>query len=92
MNARKDWWSFHPVRRPLIPSVTNAAWSGHPVDRFLLAKMEERGLHPAPEAGRESLLRRVTFAVTGLPPTVDELEDFLRDSSPVPTRSGWTDC
>ena len=82
MTARKDWWSFQPVRRPSIPSVTNAAWSGHPVDRFLLAKMEERGLHPAPEAGRESLLRRVTFALTGLPPTVSELEDFLHDPSP----------
>jgi hypothetical protein len=57
IQTRKEWWSFRPVRMPAIPSVTNAAWSGHPVDRFLLAKMEERGLQPAPDAGRESLLR-----------------------------------
>jgi hypothetical protein len=82
IQARKEWWSFRPVRMPAIPSVTNTAWSEHPVDRFLLAKMEERGLQPAPDAGRESLLRRVTFALTGLPPTVEEIEDFLRDGSP----------
>ncbi len=82
IQARKEWWSFRPVRMPAIPSVTNTAWSDHPVDRFLLAKMEERGLQPAPDAGRESLLRRVTFALTGLPPTVEELQDFLRDGSP----------
>jgi len=82
IQARKEWWSFRPVRMPSIPSVTNTAWSDHPVDRFLLAHMEERGLRPAPEAGRESLLRRVTFALTGLPPTVEEIEDFLRDRSP----------
>lgn len=80
--ARKDWWSFKPVQKPAVPEVRNAAWSEHPVDRFLLAKMEARGLQPSPAANRESLLRRVTFALTGLPPTADEIEDFRRDASP----------
>ena len=82
LKARKDWWSFQPVRKAAIPRVKDAAWSEHPVDRFLLAKMEERGLRPSPAANRESLLRRITFALTGLAPTVDEIEDFLRDASP----------
>lgn len=82
LNARKDWWSFQPVQKPAVPKVKNAAWSAHPVDRFLLAKMEERGLQPSPDASRESLLRRVTFALTGLPPTVAEIDDFRRDASP----------
>ena len=82
LKARKDWWSFQPVQKPAVPKVKNAAWSEHPVDRFLLAKMEERGLRPSDAASRESLLRRVTFALTGLPPTADEIDDFRRDVSP----------
>lgn len=82
LKARKDWWSFQPVQKPAVPKVRNDVWSEHPVDRFLLAKMEERGLRPSPAASRKSLLRRVTFALTGLPPTVDEIEDFRRDASP----------
>lgn len=79
---RMSWWSFQPVQKPALPRVKDAKWSEHPVDRFLLAKMEERGLRPSPEASRESLLRRVTFALTGLPPTTDEINDFRRDTSP----------
>lgn len=82
LKARKDWWSFQPVRKASVPKVKDAAWSEHPIDRFLLAKMEERGLRPSPAASRESLLRRVTFALTGLPPTADEIDDFRRDASP----------
>lgn len=82
LEARKDWWSFKPVQKPTTPKVRNNAWSEHPVDRFLLAKMEAHGLMPSPAANRESLLRRVTFALTGLPPTVDEIDEFLRDDSP----------
>ena len=82
LKARKDWWSFQPVRKPAVPKVKDAVWSEHQVECFLLAKMEERGLRPSPAASRESLLRRVTFVLTGLPPTVDEIEDFRRDASP----------
>ena len=81
LKARKDWWSFQPVLKPTVPNVKDAAWSEHPVDRFLLATMEERGLGPSSEASRESLLRRVTFALTGLPPTAEEIDDFRRDAS-----------
>jgi len=80
-NARREWWSFQPVKAPPLPSVKNANWSAHPVDRFLLAKLEERGLEPAAPADRRTLLRRVTFALTGLPPTHAEMENFLADNS-----------
>jgi hypothetical protein len=79
--ARKDWWSFKPVQKVTPPAVTNAAWSKHFVDQFLLAKIEERGLQPAAPADRRTLIRRVTFALTGLPPTTDEVQAFLNDSS-----------
>ena len=81
LKARAEWWSFQPVRKPAIPKVRDTAWSEHPVDRFLQAKMEERGLRPSPAAGGESLLRRATFALTGLPPTAEEIEDSCRDHS-----------
>jgi len=80
--VRKDWWSFKPVRKPVLPAVTNTAWSTHPVDRFLLAKIEASGLQPAAPADRRTLIRRVTFALTGLPPTPDEIRAFIKDTSP----------
>jgi hypothetical protein len=80
--ARKDWWSFKPVQKPPVPTVKDAAWSAHPVDQFLLAKMEERGLQPAAPADRRTLIRRLTFALTGLPPTPDEVRAFLDDTAP----------
>jgi cytochrome c553 len=80
--ARKDWWSFKPVQKVAPPAVTNTAWSAHPVDQFLLAKIEERGLQPASPADRRTLIRRLTFTLTGLPPTTDEVQAFLNDASP----------
>ncbi|MEW6304252.1 MAG: DUF1553 domain-containing protein [Verrucomicrobiota bacterium] len=79
--VRKQWWSFQPVRPVPVPKPKDTRWSEHPVDRFLLAKMEERGLKPAAPADRRALLRRVTFALTGLPPTPAELEAFAADKS-----------
>ena len=79
---RKAWWSFQPVVKPSVPAVRAHGWSPHVVDRFLLAAMERRGLAPAAEADRRSLLRRATFVLTGLPPTSAEIEAFLADSSP----------
>ena len=55
-SARKDWWSFKPIQKPPVPSVTNTAWSAHPVDRFLLAKLEERGLAPEAPADKRAHL------------------------------------
>jgi mono/diheme cytochrome c family protein len=63
-NARTDWWSFKPVQAVTVPVVSNTAWSSSPVDRFLLARMEARGLEPAPLADRRTLLRRATFVLT----------------------------
>jgi hypothetical protein len=80
--ARKDWWSFKPIRRSAVPAVKNAGWSDQPVDRFLLAKMEEHGLEPASVADRRTLIRRVTYALTGLPPTTEEIHRFLNDAAP----------
>lgn len=67
---RADWWSLHPVNKPAIPQPQNAAWSAHPVDRFVLAKLEEQGLTPAVAADSRTLVRRLSLVLTGLPPTV----------------------
>jgi hypothetical protein len=75
--ARRTWWSFQPVTKPVVPTLKDAAWSEHPVDRFLLAKMEERGLPPASPADPRVLVRRLHFALTGLPPKPEEVERFV---------------
>jgi hypothetical protein len=80
--AAKPLWSFQPVRSPAVPAVRDAAWPRNPVDQFLLARLERLGLKPAPPAGRRTLLRRVTFDLTGLPPPPEEVDAFLADSRP----------
>ena len=79
---RKKWWTLQPVRRVEPPAVKDLGWSEHPVDRFVLAKLEEHGLQPAARADKRTLLRRATFSLTGLPPTPDEVQAFLVDESP----------
>ncbi|HXG60800.1 MAG TPA: DUF1549 domain-containing protein, partial [Planctomycetota bacterium] len=79
--ARK-FWSYRPVQDPPLPAVKDRAWPESPIDRFILAKLEEKGLRPAPDADKRTLLRRVTFDLTGLPPTPEEMEAFLADDSP----------
>jgi hypothetical protein len=79
---RTQWWSLQPVRRVEPPVVKNQSWSEHPIDRFVLAKLEEHGLQPTTRADKRTLLRRATFALTGLPPTPDEIHTFLADESP----------
>jgi cytochrome c553 len=74
---RRTWWSLQPVQKTEPPAVKNAAWSQHPVDHFLLAKMEERGLRPAADADPRVIIRRLTFALTGLPPTPEETDAFV---------------
>lgn len=76
------WWSFQPVRAVAPPMVRSTEWIQSPVDQFILAKLEERGLSPAPIADRRTLLRRATFDLTGLPPTPEEIGEFLADDSP----------
>jgi mono/diheme cytochrome c family protein len=78
--SAKEWWAFRPVSDPEPPAVRDAAWPAGPIDRFLLARIEDSGLAPSPEADRATLLRRVTFDLTGLPPTPSEIDAFLADT------------
>ena len=75
-------WSFIPPERPPLPAVKNTAWPRNPIDNFVLARLEREGLAPSPEASRETLLRRVSLDLTGLPPTPAEVDAFLSDQSP----------
>src|SRR5262245_49960461 len=77
----KHWAYLTPVRPPL-PEVKNNGWVRNPIDRFILARLEREGLGPAPEASKETLIRRVSLDLTGLPPTPEEIDAFLRDRSP----------
>ncbi len=80
--VRQSFWSFQPVRNPPLPAVKNVSWPQTPIDRFVLAEMEHRGLSPSPPADKRTLLRRLTFDLIGLPPTPEELDDFQGDNSP----------
>ncbi|HAB15357.1 MAG TPA: DUF1553 domain-containing protein [Verrucomicrobiota bacterium] len=74
-------WSFIPPERPPLPPVKDKRWPRNEIDFFVLARLEKDGLKPNPEADRAALLRRVTFDLTGLPPTVEEVDTFLADNS-----------
>jgi hypothetical protein len=75
-------WAFQPIHDPAPPPVRDADWARTSIDRFVLARLETEGLPPSPRADKRTLLRRATFALTGLPPTPAEVEDFLADNSP----------
>jgi pyruvate-formate lyase-activating enzyme len=74
--AKSEHWAFQPVRNPATPTVKDASWSRTPIDPFILARLEQNGLTPSPQADRRTLLRRVSFDLTGLPPTPDEIADM----------------
>jgi hypothetical protein len=74
---RLDWWSLQPLARGAPPAVSDSRWSREPVDRFILTSLAEKGLKPSPPAAPETLLRRASFVVTGLPPAPDLREAFL---------------
>lgn len=78
----KEFWAYQPVRDNPPPQVKHDAWVKSPVDRFILQRLDQEGLQPAPPADKRTLLRRVTFDLTGLPPTPDEAAAFLADESP----------
>ena len=80
--VRKGHWAFQPLSKPAPPSVKDAGWVKTPVDAFILAKIEAKGLKPNPPADRRTLLRRVYLDLIGLPPTPGEQEKFLADGSP----------
>lgn len=80
--AAKRHWAYQPPQRHSPPAVKNAAWPQTELDYFVLSALEQRGLRPAPAAAKRVWLRRATFDLIGLPPTIDELRDFEADESP----------
>ncbi|HEV3304244.1 MAG TPA: PSD1 and planctomycete cytochrome C domain-containing protein [Planctomycetaceae bacterium] len=81
--ARAKHWSFQPLRRTAVPSTAEPSWPNNPVDAFLASRLQAAGCQHADAADRRTLLRRITFDLTGLPTTIDELSDFLADKSPL---------
>jgi len=81
-DEEKSYWAFQPIRDPELPKVQGAEWVTSDVDRFVLARLEAKGLAPATSADKRTLLRRVTFGLSGLPPSPQELDAFLADESP----------
>ncbi len=79
----RSFWAFRPRRAVHPPAVGDSQWPRSPIDRFILAKLEEKGIHPAAAATKRALLRRATLDLTGLPPTAEESGAFLADSSPL---------
>ena len=74
-----DWWAYQPLGDDGVPQSSDPAWNEHPIDAFIRVGMEQAGLTPAPEAAPSALLRRATYAITGLPPTPDEVRAFEDD-------------
>jgi hypothetical protein len=80
-DADKNFWAYKPLSKAEPPAPQQADWAVNPIDRFVLANLEQHGLKPAPPASKITLLRRATFDLTGLPPTEKEINDFLADKS-----------
>lgn len=79
--ARREHWAYQPVRQPATPAVKNGGWVSTPIDSFILARLEAQGLTPSPVADKRTLLRRITFDLTGLPPTFAEVQAFEADTA-----------
>ena len=77
-----EHWAFVPPSRPELPQAKHKDWPRNGIDHFILRRLERESLSPSPEADRESLIRRVTLDLTGLPPTIGEIDAFLADDSP----------
>ncbi len=92
INTLKQWiaegakydthWAFKPVTHPELPSPRHQSWIKNPIDAFVLAKLEKEGMNPSPEAGKVTLLRRLHLDLIGLPPTIEQVDDFLAHDSP----------
>jgi len=78
----KNAWTWRTPARPSVPAVKNERWVRNPIDAFILAKLEAKNLPPAPEANRATLIRRLSFDLTGLPPTPKEIDAFVHDPAP----------
>ena len=77
----KQHWSFIPPHKSGLPSLKNPKWTSNEIDHFILSKLEAKGINPSKEASKAALIRRVTFDLTGLPPTLEEIEAFVNDGS-----------
>src|SRR4029079_6161347 len=78
----REFWAFQPIQRTNPPAVKDKRWARTPLDQFVLAKVEARGLRPAPPASKSELIRCVYFDLTGLPPSPEEIKTFTADRSP----------
>src|SRR5688500_17744508 len=78
----RSHWSLQPRSRPVLPQVADGTWPANAVDAFILAKLEDAKLRPAPLADRRTLIRRVYFNLTGLPPSPEDIAAFERDPAP----------
>ena len=83
--AGVDWWSLQPLSNPTPPDVKHSGWSQNPIDAFVFAKLADAGLSLSPEADKRTLIRRLSFDLLGLPPTPDQMEQFLSDT----TANAW---
>ncbi len=81
-DSKTNHWAWQPVKRVPVPDVSRPDWCQTPVDNFILAKLDENGLKPNPPADKRTLIRRATFDLIGLPPTPEEVQDFVSDDSP----------
>ncbi|HQR41473.1 MAG TPA: DUF1553 domain-containing protein, partial [Gemmatales bacterium] len=82
LENKRNHWSFQPLSTPVVPKPVNHAWPHNDMDRFILARLEKEGLGPSATADRATWLRRVTLDLTGLPPTLDQLNSFTKDRRP----------
>ena len=77
----KKHWSFIPIQKPTVPKVEDEDWVHNEIDHFILRKLENNGIKPSPLASKEMLIRRLTFDLTGLPPSLEEVDNYLNDDS-----------
>jgi Protein of unknown function (DUF1549)/Protein of unknown function (DUF1553)/Planctomycete cytochrome C len=82
VTVKSDHWSFQPIKRPAVPAVRNKTWPRNEIDAFVLARLEKENIEPSPEADRLTLLRRVYLDLLGLPPTIEEIDEYQKDTRP----------
>lgn len=80
-NTETDYWAYRPLKRPKVPSVRASDWINNPIDAFILAKLEAHGLTPAAPASKRTLIRRIYYDLTGLPPSPEAVEAFLNNTA-----------
>ena len=79
---QSDFWSLQPLKKQPPPSVRQTSWAKTPIDKFILARLEAKGIQPVAAADKRTLIRRATYDLTGLPPTFEEIQAFINDRSP----------